>query len=97
MLLRSNPGGAMQLKSICDRMVVFVRPIDQRMTDEISDECGSDNLREFIAAMSERLDIDALPREDFELAPEDFLDDNHMNAQGGHEKLSRQLAQMLVR
>ncbi|MGI9201340.1 MAG: non-ribosomal peptide synthetase [Woeseiaceae bacterium] len=89
--------GARDLHSICDRMVCFVHPVDKAMTDEISDECGSDNLRDFIAAMSDRLGIEILPWTEFDLVPDDYLDVNHMNARGGREKLSRQLAQMILR
>jgi hypothetical protein len=89
--------GARDLQSICDRMLCFVHPVDQAMTDEISGECGSENLREFISAMSDRLDIEVLPWTDFDLVPDDYLDVNHMNARGGREKLSRQLAQMILK
>ena len=87
--------GARDLQSVCDRMVCFVHPVDQAMTDEISSDVGSDNLRNFIVSMSEQLGIDTIPWTDFDLVPEDFLDVNHMNARGGREKLSRQLARML--
>ena len=62
------------------------------MTDEIKDSCGSDRLIAFTSAIGEQLGIEVLSWETFDLEPTDFLDINHMNARGGREKLSRQLA-----
>jgi acyl carrier protein len=89
--------GGRALQSICDRMVCFIHPVDSAMTDEIRGECGRETLNEFIAWIGQELGIEVLPWTGFELAPEDFLDVNHMNARGGREKLSRQLAAMVVR
>ena len=66
------------------------------MTDEIKDSCGSDRLIAFTDSIGERLGIDVLSWEMFDLEPADFLDINHMNARGGREKLSRQLAKMVL-
>ena len=65
------------------------------MIDELRPEIHSSTLTDFTAHIADRLGIEVLPWETFELAPEDFLDINHMNARGGREKLSRQLAGML--
>ena len=46
--------------------------------------------------IGEELGVKTLPWEQFDLEPADFLDINHMNARGGREKLSRQLAAMLI-
>lgn len=84
--------GGRALQSVCDRMVCFIHPVDSAMTDEIAGEVSSESLQEFIAGISNELGIDVLPWADYELEPGDFLDVNHMNARGGREKLSRQLA-----
>ena len=65
------------------------------MTDEIKGGCGSDRLEAFIAEIGGTLGIDVLAWRSFDLQPDDFLDVNHMNARGGREKLSRQLAGMV--
>ncbi|MGI9222076.1 MAG: hypothetical protein ACR2QS_13685 [Woeseiaceae bacterium] len=39
----------------------------------------------------------AYPWQEYDLEPDDFLDINHMNARGGGDKLSRQLAAMLLK
>ena len=87
--------GAKALQAVSDNMVCFVHPADREMTDELKDTCGSDGLLAFTREISERLGIAVLPWEEFELAPTDYLDINHMNARGGRDKLSRQLAAML--
>ena len=87
--------GARALQSVTDRVVVFVHPADKTMTDELKDEINSDVLENFIAEIRATLDVDVLPWEAFDLEPSDFLDINHMNARGGREKLSRQLAAMV--
>jgi hypothetical protein len=66
------------------------------MTEEISHECGSDSLENFVQLIRSELGIKVLPWTDFDLVPDDFLDVNHMNARGGREKLSRQLARMTI-
>ena len=88
--------GGRALQSICDRMVCFIHPVDSAMTDEIESEVGGESLQNFIAGISTELGIDVFPWDGYELAPEDFLDVNHMNARGGREKLSRQLAAKLL-
>jgi len=87
--------GARALQSVADRVVCFIHPADRRMIDEIRDECGSDTLTQFMSDISSKLGIEVLSWEAFDLEPEDFLDINHMNARGGREKLSRQLAEMI--
>jgi len=87
--------GARALQSICDDMVCFLHPADRTMTDEIKASCGSDNLKEFTRDIGQKLGIKMLEWEAFDLEPADFLDINHMNARGGREKLSRQLATMI--
>jgi acyl carrier protein len=84
--------GARALQEISDRMVCFLHPADRTMTDEIKGSCGSDRLVTFTRGIGEQLGIDVLSWERFDLEPADFLDINHMNARGGREKLSRQLA-----
>ncbi len=86
---------AKELQSIAERVVCFVHPADRVMIDEIREDCGTDRLDAFIRKIDEELGIKTLPWEDFELVPDDFLDVNHMNARGGREKLSRQLAEMI--
>ena len=44
----------------------------------------------------QQLGIEVIPWESFDLEPADFLDINHMNARGGREKLSRQLAERVA-
>jgi acyl carrier protein len=88
--------GARALQSVTDQMVCFVHPADRIMIEEIKDECGTDKLDQFIRRISEELGVKTLPWEQFDLEPADFLDINHMNARGGREKLSRQLAEMLI-
>lgn len=85
-------GGARALQQISEQMVCFLHPADQTMTDEIKDSCGSDRLETFIEEIGETLGIKVLAWREFDLRPDDFLDINHMNARGGREKLSRQLA-----
>ena len=87
--------GAIALQEISDRMVCFLHPADRTMTDEIKDSCGSDRLIAFTNDIGEQLGIDVLSWETFDLEPTDFLDINHMNARGGREKLSRQLADII--
>jgi amino acid adenylation domain-containing protein len=88
--------GARVLQEICDRMVCFVHPVDRAMTDEIKDSCGSDRLTAFTSDIGEQLSIDVLSWETFDLESADFRDINHMNARGGREKLSRQLAELVL-
>ena len=85
--------GARRMQSIADRVVCFLHPADREMTDEIRDSCGSRTLVDFAAGITEQLGIEVIPWESFDLEPDDFLDINHMNARGGREKLSRQLAE----
>jgi len=87
--------GARALQAVADRLVCFIHPADRAMIDELRAEIQLTTLSEFTRGISERLGIEVLPWESFELEPEDFLDINHMNARGGREKLSRQLAGML--
>ena len=87
--------GARTMQSIADRVVCFVHPPDREMTSEIADEVGGDRLAKFTQEITEKLGIEVLSMESFNLEPEDYLDINHVNARGGREKLSRQLAEML--
>jgi hypothetical protein len=84
--------GARAMQAVSDRVVCFVHPPDREMTSEIEDEVGGDALIEFTNGITADLGIEVLPWGSFNLAPEDYLDINHVNAQGGREKLSRQLA-----
>ena len=72
-----------------------MHPPDREMTSEIADEVGGDRLAKFTQEITEKLGIEVLSMESFNLEPEDYLDINHVNARGGREKLSRQLAEML--
>jgi len=87
--------GARALQTISDRMVCFLHPADRTMTDEIKGTCGSDRLVDFADDIDRKLGVAMLSWEAFDLEPADFLDINHMNARGGREKLSRQLANMV--
>jgi len=87
--------GARALQSVADRLVCFLHPADREMTDELEGSVGSDRLDAFIKDIETRLSIDVIPWRAFDLEPGDFLDINHMNARGGREKLSRQLAGMV--
>lgn len=87
--------GAIALQSVADKVVCFVHPADKTMTDELKGELGSDVLSNFINDIDRKLGIEVLSWEAFDLEPSDFLDINHMNARGGREKLSRQLAAMI--
>jgi len=53
-------------------------------------------LTRFADDLSAAHGIATIPWDTFNLEPDDFLDINHMNARGGREKLSRQLAEMLI-
>jgi amino acid adenylation domain-containing protein len=86
---------ARALQSIADRLVCFVHPVDRTMTDEIKGQVSSDTLVGFTRDISDRLGIDVLAWDAYDLKPDDFLDINHMNARGGREKLSRQIAARL--
>jgi len=87
--------GARSLQRVSDQMVCFLHPADQTMTDEIKDSCGGDRLESFTDDIEATLGINVLAWHAFNLQPDDFLDVNHMNARGGREKLSRQLAGMV--
>ncbi|MDJ0907200.1 MAG: non-ribosomal peptide synthetase [Woeseiaceae bacterium] len=84
--------GARTLQSIADRVVCFLHPADREMTDELKDSCGGDALVNFTNDITAKLGIEVIAWESFDLEPGDYLDINHMNARGGREKLSRQLA-----
>jgi amino acid adenylation domain-containing protein len=88
--------GARALMAISERLVCFLHPADQTMTDEIKDSCGSDTLVNFTRSIADELGVTVLSWDAFDLEPHDFLDINHMNARGGREKLSRQLAAMIA-
>lgn len=88
--------GARTLQSIADRVVCFLHPADREMTDEINESVGSNTLVIFTAEITATLGIEVIPWESFDLEPADFLDINHMNARGGREKLSRQLAERVA-
>ena len=83
------------LQSITDRLVCFIHPVDQVLTNELKDEISRDTLTRLTADISSKLGIEVLAWDGFDLQPDDFLDINHMNARGGREKLSRQLASKL--
>ena len=87
--------GARALQAVTDELVCFLHPADRTMTDELKETCGSDRLTGFTDDISEKLGVSMLSWEAFDLEPADFLDINHMNARGGREKLSRQLASMV--
>lgn len=87
--------GASAMHAVADNMVCFLHPADRTMIDELRKSCGSDTLTKFTDDISSKLGITMLPWEAFDLEPADFLDINHMNARGGREKLSRQLAAMI--
>ncbi|MEM7431451.1 MAG: non-ribosomal peptide synthetase [Pseudomonadota bacterium] len=84
--------GARALQQVSDRMVCFVHPVDREMTDAIDADVGSDRLDDFLRHVEQELNIAVIDWRSFDLEPADFLDINHMNARGGREKLSRQLA-----
>lgn len=84
--------GARELQAIANRVICFLHPADREMTDEIRDEVGGSALTDFAADIASKLGVEVLPWKSFDLEPSDFLDINHMNARGGREKLSRQLA-----
>jgi len=88
--------GAVALQEISDSVTCFVHLVDQQMTDELKDTHGSDIPTRFADELNASLGISTLPWENFDLEPDDFLDINHMNARGGREKLSCQLAKMLI-
>ena len=88
--------GARALQDVSGRLVCFLHPADQTMTDEIKGSCGSDTLVNFTRGIGDELGVTVLSWDAFDLEPDDFLDINHMNARGGREKLSRQLAAMIT-
>jgi amino acid adenylation domain-containing protein len=87
--------GARALQEVADNVICFLHPADRLMTDELEGTFGSDRLTEFISDINRKLGISTLSWEAFDLQPTDFLDINHMNARGGRENLSRQLAGMI--
>ncbi len=87
--------GARALQSVSDRLVCFIHPADRTIIDELKDRISSDTLTRFTREISDRLGIEVLPWDAFDLERGDFRDITHMNADGGPEKLSRQLAVML--
>ena len=87
--------GAHALQEISDSLICFVHPVDQQMTAELEDVPQSDILEIFAKDLLENQGIATISWQEFELVPGDFLDINHMNARGGREKLSRQLARKL--
>lgn len=86
---------ARALQAVADRMVCFIHPADRTMTDELREKISSDRLIRFMRDISDQLGIEVLAWDAFDLQADDFLDINHMNARGGREKLSRQLAAVL--
>jgi hypothetical protein len=76
-------------------LVVFVHPADREMLEELERRGGPDRLAEVLADGVGRLGAEVLPWQEFDLGPDCYLDINHMNARGGREELSRQLANML--
>ncbi|NIS91390.1 MAG: amino acid adenylation domain-containing protein [Woeseiaceae bacterium] len=87
--------GGRALLEVADRLVVFVHPADREMLEELERSGGPDRLAEVLDDAVGRLGVEVLPWQEFDLAPECYLDINHMNARGGREELSRQLANML--
>lgn len=87
--------GGRALMEVADRVVVFVHPADGEMLDEIERASGPDRLAEVIDNAVSGLGAEVLPWQEFNLGPDCYLDINHMNARGGREELSRQLAAML--
>jgi amino acid adenylation domain-containing protein len=87
--------GASALREVADRMLLFLHPADREMLDELRDSAGTEKLRRLTRELGERLGAPMLPWEDFELAPGDYLDINHMNARGGRDRLSCQLAALV--
>jgi amino acid adenylation domain-containing protein len=84
--------GASALREVADRMLLFLHPADREMLDELRDSVGTDRLHRLVRDLSDRLGAPMLPWEEFDLAPGDYLDINHMNARGGRDRLSHQLA-----
>jgi amino acid adenylation domain-containing protein len=87
--------GASALREVADRMLLFLHPADREMLDELRDSVGTDKLHRLTRELGEKLDAPLLPWEDFDLDPGDYLDINHMNARGGRDRLSRQLARLV--
>jgi amino acid adenylation domain-containing protein len=87
--------GASALKEVADDMRLFLHPADREMLDELGDSFATGKLEAFTAELSQRLAAPMLPWRDFELQPGHYLDINHMNARGGRDELSRQLAAMI--
>jgi len=87
--------GARALREVSDRMLLFLHPADREMLDELRDDVATDKLHRLTRELGEQLDAPMLPWEDFDLDPADYLDINHMNARGGRDRLSGQLAAMI--
>jgi amino acid adenylation domain-containing protein len=87
--------GGRALLDVSDRLVVFVHPADQEMLEELEPSGGPDRLAEVLADAAGRLGVEALPWREFNLGPDCDLDINNLNARGGREELTRQLADML--
>jgi hypothetical protein len=86
---------ARALQAVAERLVCFIHPADRTMTDELKDGVSSDALTRFTQEIASTLGVEVLAWDTYDLQPDDFLDINHMNARGGREKLSRQLAAKL--
>jgi hypothetical protein len=86
---------ARALQAVAERLVCFIHPADRTMTDKLKDGVSSDALARFTQEIASTLGVEVLAWDTYDLQPDDFLDINHMNARGGREKLSRQLAAKL--
>ncbi len=87
--------GGRALMDVADRLIVFVHPADREMLEELERGSGPDHLAEVLADATGRLGAEVMPWQEFDLGPDCYLDINHMNARGGREELSRQLADVL--
>ena len=87
--------GARALQVVSDRMVCFVHPAERTILDELAGKVTGDALTNLVRDIRERLGIDVLPWDAFDLQPDDFRDITHMRTQDAASKLSGQLAAML--
>jgi hypothetical protein len=85
--------GAAALAPVSDRLVCFVHPADRAMLAEAGPPVVPDRLETTLTRLGADLGIEVLRWQDFDLAPVDFLDINHVNAATGRQRITSQIAQ----
>lgn len=87
--------GAEILRTIADRVVCFIHPINIGMTDNISNQYNGDRFTAVLRQLSDVPGLELIAWEDFRLEDTDYLNINHVNPWSGMPDLSRQLARLI--